>query len=58
MTKKQKTHLDEVIFSMEVEGFNIPDEEKEILIGVLNGKYTFQEVLDSYILEAKAYGRV
>ena len=58
MTKKQKTHLDEVIFSMEVEGFEIPDEEKETLIDVLNGRYTFQEILDSYISEAKAYGRV
>lgn len=58
MTEKQKTHLDEVIFSMEVEGFEIPDEEKETLIDILNGRYTFQEILDSYISEAKAYGRV
>ena len=58
MTEKQKINLDEVIFSMEAEGFEIPDEEKETLIGILNGKYTFKEILESYILEAQSYGRV
>lgn len=58
MTEQQKKNLEEVIFSMEVEGFDIPDDEKENLIGILDGKYTFKEILESYISEAKAYGRV
>lgn len=58
MTERQKTNLKEVIFSMEVEGFNIPDNEKQTLISVLDGKYTFSEVLDSYISEAESYGQV
>ncbi len=58
MTERQKTNLNEVIFSMEVEGFNIPDNEKQTLIGVLDGKYTFSEVLNAYISEAESYGQV
>ncbi len=58
MTERQKINLNEVLFSMEVEGFDIPDKEKQTLIGVLDGKFTFSEVLNSYISEGESYGRV
>lgn len=58
MTEQQKKNLEEVIFSMEVEGFDIPDDEKENLIGILDGKYTFKEILESYISEAKTLDKV
>ena len=55
MTEKQKEHLDEVIFSFAVEGLDITDEEKTVLIDVLAGRRTYQEVLDAYIAEAWTY---
>ena len=58
MTTKQKEILDEAIFSLSVEGMYVTNEEKEVAIDVLEGKRSFQEVLDGYIAEAHAYARV
>ena len=58
MTEKQRKNLNEVIFSLSVEGFIVPDNEKEALIGILEGKRTYQEVLSEYIAEAKSYARI
>ncbi|GHV45735.1 hypothetical protein FACS189492_3060 [Clostridia bacterium] len=58
MTEKQKRHLDEVVFSLSVEGFDVPDSEKNTLIEILDGKRTYQDVLSQYIAEAKSYARV
>ncbi len=52
MTEQQKKNLEDVIFSMKMEGFNIPDDEIENLVGILDGKYTFKEILETYISEA------
>ena len=58
MSEQQKQNLEEVIFSMAVEGFEIPEEEKNTLIDILEGRRTYQEVLNSYIAEAKSYAGV
>ena len=55
MTKTQQKNLEEVIFSFNVEGLNILESEKNVLIDILEGKRTYQEVLSDYIAEAKAY---
>ena len=55
MTDKNKKVLDEVIFSMEVEGFYIPENERQTLADILDGKRTYQDVLNGYIKEAKTY---
>jgi len=56
MTEKQKEILDEVVFSWHVEGLDLTGDEKNTLVDVLEGRRTYQEVLDAYITEAKAYG--
>ena len=58
MTMKQKELLDEVVFSWHVEGLDLTDDEKNTLVDVLEGRRSFQEVLDSYIAEAQTYARV
>ena len=58
MTEQQQRNLEEVMFSLSVEGLNVPDDEKETLIEILDGKRTYQEVLSKYIAEAKSYARV
>ena len=58
MTTKQKEILDEVVFSWHVEGLDLTDDEKNTLADVLEGKRSFQEVLDGYIAEARTYARV
>jgi len=58
MTNQQQRNLNEVVFSMQVEGFNIPNDERQTLIDILDGKRTYKEVLDGYIAEAKAYAKV
>lgn len=58
MTIKQKEILDEVVFSMEVEGFYIPEKERQTLSEILEGKRTYQDVLADYITEAKTYAGV
>ncbi len=58
MTAKQKELLDEIIFSWHIEGLDLDDNEKNTLIDVLEGKRSYQEVLDSYIQEAKEYAKV
>jgi len=44
MTEKQRKKLDEVIFSLSVEGFVVPDNEKEALVGILEGKRTYSKI--------------
>ena len=58
MTMKQKELLDEIVFSWHVEGLDLTIDEKNILADVLEGKRSFQEVLDGYIAEANTYARV
>ena len=58
MTAKQKEILDEVVFSFEVEGFDIPADERKTLTDILEGKRSSKDVLAEYIAEAKAYAGV
>lgn len=48
--------IDETSFSMEVEGFLIPEDEKAVLRKVLNGDISFSEQLKKYIDEAVRVG--
>ena len=47
----------ETEFSMEVEGYILPVEEKETIREVLRGNIAFSEQLKIYIENAKNYGR-
>ena len=58
MTGKQKELLDEVVFSWHAEDLDLTEDEKNTLIDVLEGKRSYQEVLDGYIAEAKSYARL
>jgi len=58
MTNKQKEILDEVIFSWHVEGLDLTSDEKNTLVDVLEGKRSYQEVLNGYIAEARTYAKV
>ena len=58
MTDKNKIILNEVIFSMEVEGFKVPENERQTLSDILEGKRTYQDVLNGYIKEAKTYAGI
>lgn len=58
MTDKQKELLDEVVFSWHAEGLDLTEDEKNTLIDVLEGKRSYQEVLDGYLAEAKSYARL
>ena len=48
--------MDETVFTMEVEGFILTDEEKSTLLDVLDGKVSFQTKLQEYIENAKRRG--
>ena len=49
--------INETVFSMEVEGYIVPVEEKETIREVLKGNIAFSEQLQIYIENAKNYGR-
>jgi hypothetical protein len=48
--------MDETLFTMWVEGFIIPDEEKSTLRKVLLGEILFSVQLEQYIKNAKLAG--
>jgi len=48
--------IDETSFTMEVEGFILPPDEKEIIRKVLIGEISFAVQLDEYINNAKRIG--
>ena len=48
--------IDETSFTMEVEGFILPPDEKEIIRKVLIGEISFAAQLDEYISNAKRIG--
>ena len=59
MDKKEIQQIvDETEFSMEVEGFILPDDEKENIKKVLNGTVSFEEQLKKYIDSAKRAGGI
>lgn len=48
--------IDETAFTMEVEGFILPPEEKEAIRKALIGEVLFSVQLDEYISNAKRIG--
>ena len=58
MTEKQQKHLTETIFTMHAEGFDIPLDEEQTLIDILEGKSTYQDVLAGYVEEALKHARI
>ena len=50
--------IDETSFTMEVEGFILSSEEKEIIYKVLSGEIPFAEQLKKYIDNAKHIGEL
>jgi hypothetical protein len=48
--------IDNPVFSMEMSGFTVTDEEKETIRKVLNGEIPYEEQLRTYIEEAKRRG--
>ena len=48
MSEKQKEILEESVFSLEVEGFQITDAEKQIVGEMLEGKRTLQSIIQEY----------
>jgi hypothetical protein len=50
--------ISNTVFSMEVEGFIVTQEEKDVLKDVLSGKIQFKEQLQKYIEEAKRMGEI
>ena len=56
LERKRSEILNETIFTMEVEGFVLTDNEKSTLLDVLNDKIPFQEQLQKYIESAKRRG--
>ena len=51
-----KKIIDETAFTMSVEGFILPDDEKSTLRKVLSGDIPFTVQLDEYIQNAKIAG--
>jgi len=58
MSEKHKEILEESVFSLEVEGFKVTDEEKQIISEMLEGKRTLQDIIQEYIARGKAYAEV
>ncbi|MDR0914638.1 MAG: hypothetical protein LBM65_05705 [Oscillospiraceae bacterium] len=58
MSNIQERKLNKIIHSWLVEGFITPDDEKKILIEILEGTRSYKDVLNQYLAEAKAYAGV
>ena len=56
MEQKVDTIFKETIFTMEVENFNLTEDEKKSLLDVLNGKITFHDKLQEYMKNAQRRG--
>jgi len=54
MSEKQKKNLEETVFTMHAEGFNLTEEEKQTLSDILIGKYSYKEVCEQYLIGAIA----
>ena len=58
MSNAQERKLNKIIHSWLVEGFITPEEEKQVLIDIIEGKRSYKDVLKQYIAEAQAYAGV
>ena len=58
MTKKQQSNLAETMFTMHAEGFDIPPDEEQTLIDILEGRSTYKDVLARYVEEAHTHAGV
>jgi hypothetical protein len=50
--------IEKTVFTMEVEGFILPPEEKDTLRKVLSGEISYAEQLQKYIDNAKRIGEL
>jgi hypothetical protein len=58
MSEKQKEILEEAVFSLEVEGFEVTETEKQIVSEMLEGKRTLQDIISEYVIKGKSYARI
>ena len=58
MSDKNKEILEEAVFSLEVEGFKVTDEEKRIVVEMLEGNRTLQDIIQEYVAKGKSYAGV
>ena len=58
MSEKHKEILDEAVFSLEVEGFKVTDEEKRIVREMLEGKRSLQDIIKEYVARGKSYAGI
>jgi len=58
MSKDNEKILKESIFSLEVEGFHITDEEKQKVADMLEGKRTLASLIAEYVEKGYAYAGV
>ena len=58
MSEHNQEILEESVFSLEVEGFVITDEEKQIVSEMLDGKRTLQDIVQEYVARGKSYAGI
>jgi len=58
MTDKQHKNLKETIFTMSCEGLDPTAEEVKVLVDVLEGRRSYNDVIKQYIAEAHSYAGV
>ena len=58
MSNVQERKLNKILHSWLVEGFITPEDEKQILIDIIEGKRDYKDVLKQYIAEAQAYAGI
>ena len=58
MSERNKEILEEAVFSLEVEGFQVTTTEKQIVSEMLEGKRTLQSIIQEYIARGKSYAGV
>ena len=49
MSEHNREILEEAVFSLEVEGFQVTDTEKLVVSEMLDGKRTLQDIIQEYI---------
>jgi len=58
VSKENEKILKESIFSLEVEGFRIANEEKQKVADMLEGKITLESIIAEYVSKGYAYAGV
>ena len=58
MSRDNEKILKESIFSLEVEGFHISEEEKQKVADMLEGKRTLESIIAEYVAKGRAYAGI